>query len=128
MTNKDLVIKYDLMNPLANYSTEDVQKFMQDMFPKMIELFVSKDKNYGGSWQKRGLLSSQMNFERKVDRILEQFYNGTITEESNENIADTFIDNAIYSVMYLYFLSEKVPMVKEQLNNFLTKQIKDGNK
>lgn len=128
MANKDLVIKYDLMAPLPNYSTEEVKAFMAEMFPKMMELFASKDKAYGGSWQKRGLLSSQMNFERKTDRILEQFYNGTITEESNENIADTFIDNAVYSMMYLFFLSEKVPMVKQQVTEFLTKQIKDGNK
>lgn len=94
----------------------------------MVELFASKDAAYGGSWQKRGLLSSQMNFERKVDRILEQFYNGTITEESNENIADTLIDNAIYSIMYLYFLAEKVPMVKKQVTEFIEKHSKDGDK
>lgn len=121
-TKNDLVISFDMLKPIENYSTADVADFMKKMYPKMVELFATKDVNYGGSWQKRGLLGVEANFERKIDRIEAQFYNGTITNKTNENIADTLIDNAVYSMMYLYFLSNKLPHVKEEVDNFLTQK------
>jgi hypothetical protein len=123
MSKNDLILKAEMLKPIDNYSTEEVADFMAMMYPKMVTFFASKDINYGGSWQKRGLLGVEANFERKIDRIEAQFYNGTITKETNENIADTLIDNAIYSMMYLFFLSNKLPHVKEEINKFLTQKL-----
>lgn len=109
----------ELLKPLSDYTTEDVAEFMETMFPEMIKLFREKDKNYNGSWQQRGLLSAQLNFERKTDRIAAQFNNGTITSDTNENIADTLIDTSLYSLMYLFFLYKKSRNVHDQVEEFL---------
>lgn len=122
MQKKDLVITADLLESLKDYDTEEVAQFMEKLFPAMIALFRNKDKNYGGSWQNKGIFSAHSNFERKIDRINTQFYNGTITEKTNENISDTFIDNSIYSMMYLFFLARKLPEVKAEVEKFIVEK------
>lgn len=119
--NRDLTIPSELMASLSDYKTEEVAQFMEKIFPAMMKLFREKDVNYNGSWQQRGVLSAQMNFERKVDRINAQFYNGTISARTNENISDTLIDNGVYSLMYLFLLYNKVPVVKQQVDEFIHK-------
>ena len=114
-----IIFRKDLLTGLENYSTAEVSDFLKQIFPKMIELFEKKDINYNGSWQKRGLLSAQLNLERKFDRLTAQFYNGTITSETNENILDTFVDLSIYQLLELYFLVKREKHVQEQLTEFL---------
>jgi hypothetical protein len=117
-------ISKDMMQAIEKYDTFEVSAFMRRIMPAMVNLFESKDINYGGSWQKRGILSAQMNFERKIDRINAQFYGGTITSASNENIADTFVDAAVYELMYLFFLAYKNPMIKKQVDDFISQNTK----
>lgn len=115
----DLIITAELLQPLPNYETEKVAQFMEKVMPAMVALFRSKDINYGGSWQNKGILSAQLNFERKIDRVNAQFYNSTITSVTNENIGDTMVDTGVYPVMYLYYLYNKLPHVKQWVDNFI---------
>lgn len=103
---KDLIIKAELLESIEDYSTEDVAGFMQDIVRAMLTQFKVKDKDYGGSWQKDGILSVHFNFKRKVDRILSQFESGELLSNGGgkENIADTLIDLSTYSLMYLFYL------------------------
>jgi hypothetical protein len=117
---ESLVISKNLINPVENYSTGEVYTFMKNICASMCELFKKKDIGYGGSWQNRGVLSAQLNLERKMDRVKSQFDTGKIFEHNNvENIADTLIDNAVYSLMYLWFLSEKDTSISEFLIKFM---------
>jgi len=121
MNNKipDLVLPGDLILPIENYSTTDLTNWMSKLQSPIINLVTEKDKNYNGSWANRGILSAQLNFERKIDRINAQFYNGTIHQRTNENITDTFIDNSVYSLFYLYLLSKKRPEIQGQVAKFI---------
>jgi hypothetical protein len=128
VTNSDkdcLVIHKDLLKGVDDYSTDEVYHFISNVMPAAANLFRSKDKDYNGSWQNKGILSAQSNFERKVDRVVAQFYNGTMTSSNVENIADTFIDSAMYSFMYLFLMYKKSPEIKQQVDKFIEQYGKD---
>lgn len=118
---KDLMIPKEFIEPIEPYSTEEVHTFLRSVSQRMCDLFKEKDKAYGGSWQQRGVLSAQLNLERKMDRIYKQFEEGGMfKDEQVENIADTLIDNAAYSLMYLWFLTKKSEPVNSQVKKFLS--------
>ena len=57
-----------------------------------------------------------------MDRIHTQFETGAMFKEENiENIGDTLIDNAAYSLMYLWYLYEKSQDVRDFVNKLLEK-------
>lgn len=115
-----LKIPRELIQPVSNYNTENVYEFMREVVIKLSELFKQKDKAYAGSWQARGVLSAQLNLERKMDRIRAQFESGAMfADQSGENITDTLIDNAVYSLLYLWYLNEKDEKVREFIKKFL---------
>lgn len=116
-----LVIPKEFIKPLPNYATKEVAEFIDKVSRASVNLFSQKDVDYNGSWQNKGILSVQMNFERKVDRINAQFYNGTMVSSKGENIADTLIDASTYSLMYTFFLYKNDPNVKKQVDEFLSK-------
>jgi len=118
----NLVIPKEMIKPVENYSTEEVVEFMRAVTDAMCNLFESKDKAYGGSWQQRGILSAHLNLERKMDRVNAQFESGQIFDENNiENIADTLIDNAVYSLMNLWYHSRKRKSVGDFVVDFVNK-------
>lgn len=119
--DEGVFIPKSMLLPIANYSTQRLADFVISLQGPMVELFKEKDKNYNGSWMNRGIISAQLNFERKIDRINAQFYNGTISHLSNENIGDTLMDTSIYSLFYLFYLYETVPSVKMQVDEFIEK-------
>lgn len=115
-------IKDDLLKGIEGYTTEEVFAFIKKLNNANANLFLAKDKAYNGSWQNRGVLSAELNFERKVDRIISQFYSGSITsgkEDTVENIADTFIDMANYSLLYLFLLYKKDNNIKIIVDNHI---------
>jgi len=118
----NLVIPKEMIKPVENYSTEEVAEFMRAVTDAMCNLFQGKDKAYGGSWQQRGILSAHLNLERKMDRVNAQFESGQIFDENNiENIADTLIDNAVYSLMNLWYHSRKRKSVGDFVVDFVNK-------
>jgi hypothetical protein len=67
-------------------------------------------------------LSAHLNLERKMDRVNAQFESGQIFDENNiENIADTLIDNAVYSLMNLWYHSRKRGSVENFVTDFINK-------
>lgn len=124
VNDEGIVIPKKLLLPIDNYSTQELADFVTKLQEPLVELFKEKDKNYNGSWMNRGIMSAQSNFERKIDRINAQFYNGTISNITNENIGDTLMDTSIYSLFYLFYLYKKVPNVKLQVDEFITKYTK----
>jgi len=119
MEDNSIRIPRDMIAPVENYSTEEVAKFMRDVTDAMCNLFEKKDKAYGGSWQQRGILSAHLNLERKMDRVKSQFESGQIFDEDNiENIADTLIDNAVYSLMNLWYHGKKRESVRSFVEEF----------
>lgn len=128
-TNKpDLVIPANMLEGLENYNTPEVTTRLKDMATAMVRQFKQKDADYGGSWQKDGIMSVHFNFKRKVDRVMAQFANGTMTSGKGENIADTLIDLATYSLMYAYYLENKNKNVKDFIDGFIEKFLNDGKK
>lgn len=77
---------------------------------KMIaETLLRKDKEYGGSWLKRGGVGAYMMKVRKSDRLEEQtkargydiFIAIGQTKTSSEKLADTLLDDAGYAILIL---------------------------
>lgn len=113
----DLVINKVFLEPIEGYSSEEMEKEMIRIAALAMRIFRSKDKDYKGSWQRRGILSAQMNFERKTDRVVAMFNQGALTTtNTNENIVDTFVDTSVYSLLYLVYLCKKDPNVRKQLD------------
>jgi len=79
------------------------------------EIHAKKSATYGDSWKKRGELVSVFgNVARKFDRLENlasdlQLWSSAQKGETIENIEDTVIDLAVYSILWCTFLVEKRP-------------------
>lgn len=63
-----------------------------------------KGRHYAASWQKRGMMSAFMNFQRKYDRI-DNIINLN-SEDGGENLTSQLADQAVYSLKMMTFLAE----------------------
>lgn len=110
MTDKDNVGTHvmflkELLTPIKDYNFEpDLVDKIEGVCKKIM---IEKDKDYGGSWQKDGLLSAHMNLKRKFDRLHTIFLNGFSTEVADETVLDTLIDLRNYTTLYISFLTQK---------------------
>lgn len=121
----DLVIPKEMLESIEMYTTDNAYLFLTKVSEAICVQFSEKDADYGGSWQTDGLPSVHFNFKRKVDRVITQFKNGTMTSGNGENIADTLIDMATYSMMYLFYMYEKDDKVRKFVDDFInSKQTK----
>ena len=106
--NKDVeFVKFrkDLLEAIPGYKfdLETIEKIER----VCKQIMVAKDKDYGGSWQKDGLLSAHLNLKRKFDRLHNLFMSGFDTEVGDETVLDTLIDLRNYTTLYLKFLTKK---------------------
>lgn len=121
MNKGDLIIPRAMTDGIKDYETEKVAKFIDTTTRAMVEQFRIKDSEYDGSWQTDGLLSVHFNFKRKVDRLMAQFNNGIVSARKGENLGDTLVDLATYTLMYAYFMKTKDPSVEEFFKEFENK-------
>jgi len=106
----------DLMSQIENYNVEEVLEFLDKLHSVSQKITKEKDEDYGGSWQKDGLLSVHLNTKRKWDRLQNIFENGFNVNLETETALDTLIDLRNYVGLYTFFLSKKYP---EQFQKFL---------
>lgn len=74
---------------------------------EIAETLLKKDKEYGGSWQKRGGIGAYMMKVRKSDRLEEQVKKtgydifAAIDRKTSEDLLDTLADDAGYAILIL---------------------------
>lgn len=96
------------LEPIPEYNSDDMRAFLERWNNARLDLFVEKDKSYGGSWMQDGVLGAYYNLKRKMDRIITRFRHGKLFDASNdttnESNIDTFMDLENYSSMNIGFM------------------------
>ena len=105
-----------LMEQIEDYHIKDVLVFLDTLHKTSQKITEEKDKDYGGSWQKDGLLSVHLNTKRKWDRLQNIFENGFEMNLESETVIDTLIDLRNYVSLYAFFINKKYP---EQFLKFI---------
>jgi hypothetical protein len=116
MKEKIIQIPASLMNPIPDYDSKLMRVFLEVYNSSKMDLFLEKDRQYGGSWQTDGYLSAYFNLKRKIDRVIQKFKNGTLwvftSDSTGEANIDTFMDLENYSAMnaaFLFFTCKDLP-------------------
>ena len=112
MFNKDEYTLFwkKITKGIDKYDTAELVKWMEEDLQRRLELLKDKDKHYGGSWQKDGMLGAYINLKRKIDRIQHMFLKGTIfdfDDSLEENIYDTLQDLQNYTAMFSWLREKK---------------------
>lgn len=88
----------------------DGQTHVSGLANKMTDLYARKNRDYGGSFDRSmdefGLVVAAIRIGDKVNRLLSLIAKGG-AEVKDESIADTFIDQACYSIMTLMWMEGK---------------------
>ena len=107
MNNKDNIVVFDrdMLEPIENYKMDKKLIVLIDNISNSI--MVTKDEDYGGSWQADGLLSVHLNTKRKFDRVHKLFMSGFTNSVLDETVLDTLIDLRNYATLYISFLVRK---------------------
>ena len=79
---------------------------MKNIQKEGLELFEKKNKDYGDSFSKHGLIGILIRISEKIDRSV-NITNNEITLIDNESIRDTLIDLHNYSAMGIMLMNEK---------------------
>ena len=79
---------------------------MKNIQKQGLELFEKKNKDYGDSFSKKGLIGILIRISEKIDRSV-NITNNEITLIDNESIRDTLIDLHNYSAMGIMLMNEK---------------------
>jgi hypothetical protein len=107
----------------VHYSSEEALRTIEAMQGQRLGLMEAKDKQYGGSWQKDGLMGAFMNTKRKIDRILSQWESGAILEPNDtadgDTILDTIEDTIAYLELYTFLLFRHGTRTKKQFDSFV---------
>lgn len=109
MKQEDFIhIPKNIMKPIKDYNSETMLLFLKAWTKAKTELYIEKDRQYGGSWQTDGFLSAYYNLKRKIDRVIQRFTNGNLwdfkSDSTGESTVDTFMDLENYSAMNAAFL------------------------
>jgi len=112
---KTVAFDENLLEPIENYKLdEEALELLRELEVKCSQLMIKKDRDYGGSWQKRGIMSVNENSARKWDRLQNLFKNGFSIEVKDETVLDTLMDLRNYVSLYIYFMLTKNPELLKQ--------------
>ena len=84
----------------------DRPKQLEEIQKEALELFKSKNKDYGDAFAKFGIIGILMRIEDKIQRSLSITNNG-VNLINDEGIKDTLLDLHNYAAMALMLLNEK---------------------
>lgn len=117
-TKSQVCFDVESMEQIQNYDIKDVLSFLEKLNSASMKITESKDKDYGGSWQKDGVIGVHLNTKRKWDRLHNLFQNGFQNDLKDETVMDTLVDLRNYVGLYIYFMDKKNPGM---LQSFLEK-------
>ena len=83
----------------------DRPKQLEEIQKEALELFKSKNKDYGDAFAKFGIIGILMRIEDKIQRSLSITKNG-VTLVNDEGLQDTLLDLHNYAAMGLMILKE----------------------
>ena len=119
---KKVIFKQSDLVGLPEYDSKQMLTVIERLMASGRTLFTEKDAQYGGSWQKDGLIGAFLNLKRKMDRLLNKWSNGELLgldeDSTRESITDTFVDMNNYSYMMLGLMFLKSKDV-EEYNHFV---------
>lgn len=115
MSKEKVVFDRDLLSEIENYSLNNNLELIELIDKFCIELLKRKDSDYGGSWQKDGILSAHLNTKRKFDRLHNIFLNGLNFDTQDDTVLDTLVDLRNYVTLYIVFMVNKDVNLKKLL-------------
>jgi len=109
MEKKRISFDEELLKEIQGYSLEKNMKLLHKIEQISLSVLEKKDADYGGSWQKDGVLGAHLNMKRKFDRLHNIFMNGFDTKLDEETVMDTLLDLRNYISLYIVFMCNKNP-------------------
>lgn len=107
-----------MIGEVVDYTVPEEQVLFELTSAMLAGVHSKKSELYGKSWRKRGHFSALFQILRKVDRLENMMLVKGIdpgSEISGETIANTVLDLAAYSVMWLGLLAASNPSQVEAL-------------